>query len=357
MSGVSAQKKLLALGTLCLQNSALILSMRYSRSVLRDSYAEGSIILVMELVKFIVSCMLVLRDGQTPAHLVRVIRTSLPMAVPSGLYVVQNLLQLKAVANLDASTFSVLSQLKVLTTAVASAIFLRSRITPRKWGALALLCLGCILVTYKPSGDKASLSLAQQAEAEAAWATLLTGLSCALAMVTLSGCTGVYIESQLKNEKATLWERNVQLSVWGMAFAWGSLLYSHFINGETALVDNGFFYGWSHMAVVVVLCQSVGGLVTAVVVKFTDTIIKGFAVGLSVVLTSVLSYFIFATDLTGLFCMGAAMVMASIFLFNRPETPAPLLPGGGRTSKNGGVDPADAVPLLPLKGKETPTTV
>jgi len=326
-SAVSSQKKLLALATLCLQNSALILSMRYSRSVLRDSYLEGTIIVIMELVKLIVSCALVMRDGGSLVHILRVIRASLPMAVPSCAYVAQNLLQLKSVENLDASTFSVLSQLKVLTTAVASAIFLGTRISSRKWRALALLCGGCILVSYRPSlaAGTAGLSALQQAEAAAQWSTFLLGLGCALAMVTLSGCTGVYIESQLKNASATLWERNVQLSVWGVLFAMASLMIRDF----DALYERGFWAGWSGMAGVVVLCQSVGGLVTAVVVKYTDTIIKGFVVGLSVVITSVLSSVLFGTDLTVYFCVGAGAVLLSIFNFNEPDLPssASILPG------------------------------
>lgn len=344
MSSVSPQKKLLALGTLCVQNSALILSMRYSRSVLHDTYMEGTIVVVMELVKLVVSCMLVMRDGGSIAHIGRIIRSSLPMAVPSCAYVAQNLLQLKSVENLDASTFSVLSQLKVLTTAVASAIFLGTQISARKWRALALLCMGCILVSYKPSPSGASgLSALQQAEADEAWTTFLLGLSCALAMVTLSGCTGVYIESQLKNASATLWERNVQLSVWGVLFAMTSLVLRDF----PTLNERGFWSGWSGMAVVVVLCQSIGGLVTAVVVKYTDTIIKGFVVGLSVVITTVLSCWMFGTELTVYFCVGAGAVLLSIFNFN--EVDAPASNSGG--SSGGGVDRA-----LLMSQKASPRT-
>jgi UDP-sugar transporter A1/2/3 len=71
--------------------------------------------------------------------------------------------------------------------------------------------------------------------------------------------------------------------------------------------------------VIVVICQSVGGLVTAVVVKYTNTIIKGFAVGLSVVFTSILSVALFNSTLTLIFCMGALAVLLSIFNFNEED--------------------------------------
>jgi UDP-galactose transporter len=340
---MSRSQKIAALGTLCMQNSALILSMRYSRSVLHDSYLDGTIVMVMELVKFVVSCALVMRDGGSVQHILQVCARSRAMAVPSLLYVLQNTLQLMAVNNLDASTFSVLSQLKVLTTAVASAIFLGTKISPRKWRALALLCGGCILVNYRPA-PTGVLSASQQASAAAEWSTFVFGLGCTLAMVTLSGCTGVYIESQLKNAQATLWERNVQLSLWGMCFAAGSLL----LRDADAVLSRGFFAGWSGMALVVVLCQSVGGLVTAVVVKYTDTIIKGFVVGLSVVITTVLSKFLFGTELTMQFTMGAGAVLLSIFNFNEPDAPAAASSGGAVTSSAALplVDKSSSLPLV-----------
>jgi hypothetical protein len=60
-----------------------------------------------------------------------------------------------------------------------------------------------------------------------------------------------------------------------------------------------------------------------------DTIIKGFVVGLSVVITSVLSSVLFGTDLTVYFCVGAGAVLLSIFNFNEPDLPssASILPG------------------------------
>ena len=316
-----ANKKFVALAALCAQNSALILSMRYSRSVLHDSYLDSTIVLIMELTKLVISSALVWKDGAHIGHFAWLARHSMAIAVPSFLYVVQNSLQLMAVQNLDASTFSVLSQAKVLTTAVCSVLILRTQLSLRKWRALLLLVGGCVLVQYRPPVTTAlSAEAAAAATAEAASMTL--GLVCTAAMVTLSGVAGVLIERALKNQGSSkslsLWERNVQLSLWGVLFASMSLL----ARDSAVVSERGFFSGWSPFAVIVVLCQSVGGLVTAVVVKYTDTIIKGFAVGLSVVITSILAHFLFHTDLTLLFGLGAGAVLLSIFNFNEADAPA-----------------------------------
>jgi len=314
--------KYLALAALCIQNSSLILSMRYSRSVRHDTYLDSSIIVMMEFVKFLASVLLVLRDGGQVRGLMELIRTSAPVALPSVLYVIQNSCQLIAVKHLDASTFSVLSQLKVLTTALCSVAMLGTVLNARKWRALTLLVIGCVLVQYQPP-TSATSSTTDPTGADSTSVTI--GLVATLAMVWLSGIAGIVIERFLKNHQTagkslTLWERNVQLSFWGMIFGMVSLFGRDF---HKVASGGGFFQGWGggSFAVLVVLCQSVGGLVTAVVVKYTNTIIKGFAVGLSVVMTSLLSIPLFHAHLSLIFVCGAAAVLLSIFNFNE-EVPS-----------------------------------
>lgn len=334
MAAVSPNLKYYALAALCIQNSALILSMRYSRSVLHDTYLDSTIVVVMELTKLLVSTVLVMRDGGTVPHLLSLLRTSLPISVPSIMYVVQNTCQLTAVQNLDASTFSVLSQAKVLTTAICSVIVLRVNLSSRKWRGLALLVLGCVLVQYTPAPCIGDLTESADVRAAKASSTAF-GLMMTLIMVSISGVAGVTIERILKNQgpgmaQMSIWERNVQLSFWGFLFALASML----VQNREQVATNGFFAGWSSFAVIVVICQSIGGLVTAVVVKYTNTIIKGFAVGLSVVLTSMLSVLLFDLQLTLIFCVGASAVLLSIFNFNEEDAPAVTVSGVGGVKKH-----------------------
>lgn len=70
----------------------------------------------------------------------------LKLAVPAGLYAVQNNLLFFALSNLESSVYQVVYQLKILTTAMFSVVLLRKRLSPQQWASLVLLMLGVILV-------------------------------------------------------------------------------------------------------------------------------------------------------------------------------------------------------------------
>ena len=257
------------------------------------------------------------------------LRQSLPMAIPSLLYVCQNSLQFIAIQYLDATVFSIMSQLKILTTAVCSVLILGTHLSLRKWRALFLLVIGCIMVQY-PEGS------AKQAAQASAGATSLLGMGAVLGMVCLSGLAGISVEKALKassaptaqasadgsvaalSRPATLWERNVQLSWYGLLFGLGSVVTTDWATVSTL----GFFHGFSAAAWFVVMTAAAGGLIVAVVVKYTNTIVKGFATSLSIIVTSLVSLVLFPEiKLTFLFWLGAACVLTAIFNYNEEELP------------------------------------
>ena len=62
---------------------------------------------------------------------------------------------------------------------------------------------------------------------------------------------------------------------------------------------------------------------TAMVVKYADTITKGFATSMSIIVTSLFSNWFFDLQITLPFVCGASVVVISIFVYNGDPSPAP----------------------------------
>ena len=64
------------------------------------------------------------------------------ISVPGALFTIQNNLSFIALSYLDAATFQVMSQLKILTTAIMSVVMLKTKLDMTKWTSLFLLMIG-----------------------------------------------------------------------------------------------------------------------------------------------------------------------------------------------------------------------
>ena len=311
----------LALVFITLQNSALTLLLRYSRGVLHERYSTSSNVLLIEFTKAAVCAAVMWTDAPPGARSVRLyvrsMRDSVLAFVPAFIYFCQNVLQFFALQNLEAGVFAVLAQLKTLTTAVFAVTMLHKRLSANQWRALCLVVLAAILVESPPKVcPAADGALAEPAAAAAAVPppqhNSSLGVALVLVISVLSGFSGVYFERVLKTTKLSLWERNFQLAVWSMGFA---LLSIAIFDGRRVLAE-GLFAGFSVWSFLIVLVQAAGGLLTAVVMKHTDNIVKGFAMAIAICLTSLLSIPLFGAHLTREFWVGAFMVILSIFNYS-----------------------------------------
>lgn len=201
--------------------------------------------------------------------------------------------------------------MKILTTAGFSVLLLRKRLSTIKWVALLGLALGVGIVQLQ-SGAHKSKSLDE--------VDAFKGFLAVIAACFTSGLAGVYFEMVLKGSQADLWVRNVQLSLFSLLPALVPILATP---GSTAGGPSWFwrlfenFGGWAWATVGI---QVFGGLVTAVVIKYSDNILKGFATSLSIVISSLASVAVFDFRITPCFVIGSAMVLSATWLYNKPET-------------------------------------
>ncbi|TDL24915.1 hypothetical protein BD410DRAFT_67342 [Rickenella mellea] len=351
--------KYVSLVTLAVQNAALSIVMHYSRvsTPPSHSYSPASAVLLNELLKGFISfavAVMRVRDhnsipltsrksigmaNATPSWISCLRRVNAEifsrdcwkLSIPAILYVIQNSLQFVAVSNLPVASFQVTYQMKILTTAAFSVALLGKRLSSTKWLSLLFLAIGVGIVQIQTSFVSSHVPESLRSEPartvgsahEAAPIHMhvmhpLKGFAAVFAACFTSGLAGVYFEMVLKNSKADLWVRNVQLSLFSIVPALLPIIYTTPRPDSQGIVADLFknFGGWAWATVAI---QVMGGLITAVVIKYSDNIMKGFATSLSIILSFLASVALFHFRITPAFLLGSSTVLAATWMYNQPS--------------------------------------
>uniref|UniRef100_A0A1A9UHY1 Sugar phosphate transporter domain-containing protein n=1 Tax=Glossina austeni TaxID=7395 RepID=A0A1A9UHY1_GLOAU len=312
---IELNKKYISLIILTVQNAVLGLSMRYARTRPGDIFVSSTAVLTSEVVKLITCLVLVFNEeGKDLQRFFRTLHKTiiinpidtLKVCVPSLVYIVQNNLLYVSASHLDAATYQVTYQLKILTTAMFAVIILRKKLLCTQWSALMILVIGIVLVQLAQTITGNSIDATDQPEQNR-----MFGLWAALGACFLSGFAGIYFEKILKGAEISVWMRNVQLSLLSIPFG----IVTCFVNDGGKILANGFFHGYNIFIWYLILLQAGGGLIVAVVVKYADNILKGFATSLAIIISCIASMYIFDFHLTLKFTAGAALVITSIFMY------------------------------------------
>lgn len=346
MCGLSL--RIVALAALTLQTTSAVILTRYSKIISAGPpYYSTTLVLMAELAKFVLSLFLVFvvdaraaqpdgarfdfgetfrtwKDNIVAENFVNP-RDTLHLAIPAALYTLQNNLIYVALNNLEATTFQVGYQMKIITTAVLSVLMLNRRLSAKKWVALLLLTVG-IIGTQVDSSSKVQLDKSNHQQ------SFPVGIVSVLTCGCCSAFAGVYFEKILKGSNPSVWMRNTQL-----AFFSGVIALVGVLGDEGARAN--FFQGYSWIVWAIVAVQAVGGLIIAVVVKYADNILKGFATALSILLCGAASAVLFGFQPSTTFAVGSMVVMGATMLYSAPDTspgnsPNTLLPLGRKGSSH-----------------------
>jgi UDP-sugar transporter A1/2/3 len=68
--------------------------------------------------------------------------------------------------------------------------------------------------------------------------------------------------------------------------------------------------------------SALGGLIVASVLKYADSVLKGYATAMSVILTGLLSMALFGTSLGAIYFMGIVNVVTAVLLYNGKDLDA-----------------------------------
>ncbi|XP_057678799.1 CMP-sialic acid transporter [Corythoichthys intestinalis] len=310
---VSLPFKLYCLTVMTLVAATYNVVVRYTRIASAEiMYFSTTAVCMTEVIKLILSIGMLARESGTPSKLLADIKEQvlcnpgglLKLSVPSVVYAVQNNMAFVALSNLDAAVYQVIYQLKIPCTALCMVIMLNRSLGKKQWFSICTLCVGVILVQFKPV-EATKVKVEQNP---------FLGFMAIVVAVFCSGFAGVYFEKVLKSSDTSLWVRNIQMYLSGIACTLMGVL----LNDGDKVIEHGFFYGYTPWVWFVVFMGSVGGLYTSIVVKYTDNIMKGFSAAAAIVLSTVASFFLFGLHITSTFLCGAILVCASIYLYGLP---------------------------------------
>ncbi|CAM9337028.1 unnamed protein product [Ectocarpus sp. 4 AP-2014] len=329
-AGVSKTVKAGLLIVLCLQNAVYTMHRRYSVGVLNETWSSSSVLMAGEVIKLVFSTVMTLADsGSTSAEgtgvrkLTWLVRASPPMCIPAVVFFVMNLLSYVSLKRVDASTFTVCAQMKILTTAIFSVVLMGRSFHARKWRALVLLVLGVTLVS-----NGSYVSAGKEDKKGIGWQYVI-GVAAVLAEVSLSGFVSVFFEKVLKSRVVNLsvWDRNFQLAMYSIVFYLPMALWE----------EGPLFQGWTVNAGILSVLGSAGGILVALTMKYTDAVLKTFATSGAIIVTAVGGHFTLGSPLDIPIGVGAGCTVLSLLNYSDDGAPVAAPDTGSGGGSNGTV--------------------
>jgi solute carrier family 35 (UDP-sugar transporter), member A1/2/3 len=306
-SGITAMG-LKVLVLLAVQNSSKNLLMRYVMKE-KPNFLTSAAVIGSECTKLTLSTLYILLvERKSFASIIQYFnddwRNTLLVSVPASAYNLQMTLEYIALANLDAAMFSVLVQTKLLFTATFASLVLAKKLKYIQVISLVLLTVGVMLCNMRFGDDSQNSNT--------------KGILATLGIAVSSGFASVYTEKVIKTQRQkstsqyTLAYTQVQLASMSLVTMG---LYACLMD-FTTIMEHGLFHNFNRGAFLTVFNSAIGGLIVAGVLKYADSVLKGYATAISVIMTGLLSMALFGTQLHVVYFLGIVNVVLAVLLYN-----------------------------------------
>jgi len=150
-----------------------------------------------------------------------------------------------------------------------------------------------------------------------------------------SGFAAVYFEKVLKQKSDTqkqlsVYVRNMQLAFWSIGLGTVPIFMTE---DRNLVLQNGLFQGYTWIVLTIIVFQAITGLLVGFVMKYADSVLKGFATSVAVVLATILSIVFFNDRVNELFLVGATLVILAVRTYTKnPPVDVPSAGGAGGNS-------------------------
>ncbi|KAB2632882.1 CMP-sialic acid transporter 1-like [Pyrus ussuriensis x Pyrus communis] len=299
-----------ALLTVLTSSQGILTTLSQSNGKYKYDYA--TVPFLAEVFKLIVSCLLLWRECRiSPSVRMTTDWKSVRLyPIPSVIYLIHNNVQFATLVYVDTSTYQILGNLKIVTTGILFRLFLRKKLSNIQWIAIVLLAVGTTTSQVKGCGEASCDSL---------FSAPIQGYMLGILSACMSALAGVYTEYLMKKNNDSLYWQNVQLYTFGVIFNIARLLFDDFRGG----FENGpwwqrLFNGYSLTTWLVVLNLGSTGLLVSWLMKYADNIVKVYSTSMAMLLTMVLSVYLFTFKPTLQLFLGIIICMMSLHMYFAP---------------------------------------
>ncbi|CAA2951686.1 CMP-sialic acid transporter 1 [Olea europaea subsp. europaea] len=283
-------------------------------------YDYATVPFLAEVFKLIVSAILLWRECKRspPPKMTTEWKSVRLYPIPSIIYLIHNNVQFATLTYVDTSTYQIMGNLKIVTTALLFRLFLKRKLSNLQWMAIVLLAVGTTTSQVKGCGESSCDSL---------FSSPIQGYMLGMLSACLSALAGVYTEFLMKKNNDSLYWQNVQLYTFGAIFNLAKLVFDDFRSGfDKGLWWQRLFYGYSITTWMVVLNLGSTGLLVSWLMKYADNIVKVYSTSMAMLLTMVLSVFLFDFKPTVQLFLGIIVCMMSLHMYFAPPTTLVDLP-------------------------------
>lgn len=278
----------------------------------RYKYDYATIPFLAEIFKLLVSSFFLWREIQShsPPRMTTEWKAVRLFVVPSIIYLVHNNVQFATLMYVDPSTYQIMGNLKIVTTGILFRLFLKRKLSNLQWLAIILLAVGTTTSQVKGCGE---------ASCESLFSAPIQGYVLGILSACLSALAGVYTEYLMKKNDDSLYWQNVQLYTFGAIFNMARLLWDDFRLGyEKGPWWQRLLNGYTFVTWMVVLNLGSTGLLVSWLMKFADNIVKVYSTSMAMLLTMVLSVYLFNFQPTVQLFLGIIICMISLHLYFAP---------------------------------------
>lgn len=221
------------------------------------------------------------REFQNPLGFTK--RDIVVYAFPAFCYFVSNNCMFYIIRYLGASTFQIMSNLKILSTGVFMRVFLNRKLSWMQWKALIMLVIGCMVTQLSATAHERH---ADERSPSAGYALVFVS-------IVAASVGGVFSEKILKDikhqesngRKYSIHWKNMQLYVFGLMFGLISLCMDA---TSASLPGRNLFDGFNAFAYATVATLAICGLLVSFILKHLDNVAKCFCTALSMLCVALL---------------------------------------------------------------------